>query len=238
MATFVLIHGSWHGGWCWDSTVLRLEQAGHRVLAPDLPGMGSDTMPFEENVLSQWADFVAELVSQQSEPVILVGHSRGGIVISEVAERVPDRVACLVYVTAFLLPNGDSLTDFVSRYPGTGPMSATERSADRKLAILIPDKCRPIIYSQASDEDFEAAAAQFCPEPIACFLQPLSLSDEKFGSVRRAYVEATRDRTITLEMQRDMNAAMPCENVISLDCDHVPQYSAPDELAEALNSLA
>jgi pimeloyl-ACP methyl ester carboxylesterase len=96
MAVFVLVHGAWHGAWCWERVLPLLEQRGHRVLAPDLPGMGRDPTPLAAITLDGWARFVVDLVGRQAEPVILVGHSRGGAVTSQAADRVPDRVAILV----------------------------------------------------------------------------------------------------------------------------------------------
>ena len=106
MARFVLVHGAWHGGWCWERIAPLLGAAGHEVLAPDLPGMGADRTPFAADVLAQWADFVAGLVRGAAEPAVLVGHSRGGLVISEAAERAPDQIRVLVYLAALLLPVG------------------------------------------------------------------------------------------------------------------------------------
>jgi len=83
MTTFGLIHGAWHGAWCWERVVPSLERRGARVVAPDLPGMGQDKTPLSGITLAVWARSVADLVEQQSEPAVLVGHSRGGIVISQ-----------------------------------------------------------------------------------------------------------------------------------------------------------
>jgi pimeloyl-ACP methyl ester carboxylesterase len=109
MATFVLVHGAFHGGWCWYKIVPLLEAKGHRVLAPDLPGLGDDHTPLADLSLAAWTDSVAAKLHVLGTPVILVGHSRGGIVISEVAERVPEHVSALVYLTAFLVSDGESL---------------------------------------------------------------------------------------------------------------------------------
>ena len=111
MSTFVLVHGAWHGAWCWYKVVPRLTQAGHRVFAPDLPSLGRDRTPVAEISLDRWADSICKVVEAAVEPVILVGHSRGGIVISAVAERVPKRIAMLVYLTAFLLRDGETLLE-------------------------------------------------------------------------------------------------------------------------------
>ncbi len=84
--TFVLIAGAWHGAWCWQKVVPLLEAQGHRVRTPELPATGADTTDPAEVTLESWARFVADLVAAEPEPVILVGHSRGGVVISRAAE--------------------------------------------------------------------------------------------------------------------------------------------------------
>jgi pimeloyl-ACP methyl ester carboxylesterase len=109
MSVYVLIHGAWHGGWCWDKVVPLLEKEGHKVEAPDLPGHGNDKTPIPEISLQAYADRVCEVLDAQSEPVILVGHSMGGGVISQAAEYRPEKVKTLVYLAAFLLRNGESL---------------------------------------------------------------------------------------------------------------------------------
>ena len=111
MSTFVLVHGAWHGAWCWYKVVPRLEQAGHRVVAPDLPSLGSDKTPISQVSLRLWTDRVCQVLDAETDPVILVGHSRGGIVISEAAEARPEKVQRLVYLCAFLLRDGESLIE-------------------------------------------------------------------------------------------------------------------------------
>jgi pimeloyl-ACP methyl ester carboxylesterase len=115
MAVFVLIHGAWHGGWCFDDVRALLEAQGHKVIAPDLPGMGGTDAELAAVTLAGWADFVADICRAQDAPVILAGHSRGGIVISETAERVPGNVAALVYICAMMLPAGMSRAEWRER---------------------------------------------------------------------------------------------------------------------------
>ena len=106
MANFILVHGSLHGGWCWHKLVPLLEAQGHRVLAPDLPGMGADPTPLSEITLRGWAEFIVRQSREAGEPVMLVGHSRGGTVISEAAELAPQSMLGLIYLAALLLPAG------------------------------------------------------------------------------------------------------------------------------------
>jgi pimeloyl-ACP methyl ester carboxylesterase len=238
MATYILIHGAWHGGWCWERLAPLLIAAGHKVLAPDLPGMGADTRELGSDPLGKWADFVADLVSGAEAPVILVGHSRGGLVISEAAERVPDRIDRLVYLTAFLLQRHQSLMDVVADHIQVGPEAAIRPAEDPSRLVVDPDLVIPIFYSRCSGTDARAAASRLTPEPLAALTTPLAVSAERFGRVPRAYIEAAEDRAISLEMQRGMQAALPCDPVITLESDHSPFYSAAPELAAALLKLA
>lgn len=238
MATFILVHGAWHGGWCWERVVPLLEAQGHRVLAPDLPGMGQVPHELGDDVLGEWADFVAGLAARAEAPVILIGHSRGGAVISEVAERVPDKIDRLVYLTAFLLEDGQSLDDVASRHPDVGPGPYIRPADDPSRVTVELEPAIAIFYNRVSDEDARAATARLVPEPLAALTTPLRLSQERFGGAPRAYIECTDDRAISLEMQREMQGVLPCDPVITLDCDHSPFYSAVPQLAEALLSLA
>ena len=112
---FILVHGAWHGAWCWYKIVAGLEAAGHRVTAVDLPSGGIDGTAPEMVTLQTQADRVIALLDAQTEPVILVGHSAGGPVISLAAEARPQKIAKLVYLTALLLLDGDSQVTVVAR---------------------------------------------------------------------------------------------------------------------------
>ena len=238
MATFVLIHGAWHGGWCWERVAPLLVAKGHRVIAPDLPGMGADLRKHGSDPLRDWTDFIADLTTSAGEPVILVGHSLGGVAISEVAERVPESIDRLVYLTAFLLRSGQSLADVANRYPDIGPGPALRPAEVDGEVIVDPDQAVGIFYNAMSADDAQAAVDRLVAQPVAAFTKPVTLTAERFGRVPRVYVEATDDRAISLEMQREMQAALPCDTVITLKCDHSPFYSAVPELAEALLTLA
>src|SRR4051812_25684879 len=109
MASFVLIHGAFHGGWSWYKGVTRLEARGHQVFAPDLPGHGRALDSEKPPTLTQYIDFVVKVLKDCDEPAVLAGHSMGGMVITGAAEALPKKVAKLVYVTACLPDNGQSM---------------------------------------------------------------------------------------------------------------------------------
>lgn len=233
MATYMLVHGAWHGAWAWERIVPLLAAAGHRVIAPDLKGMGADDTPLSEVSLALWADQVADIVRAQAEPVILVGHSRGGIVISEVAERVPARVAMLVYVAAFLIPDGGTLLEMSHRDPprASGKMLV---SGPHNSTTLVPQAAADVIYSATPPQWRDRAVARLCAEPMDVFAMPVTLSEARFGAVPRAYVECTDDRTVPLALQRAMQAALPCDLVFTLNSDHSPAMSVPEDLVRSL----
>src|SRR5437868_467724 len=109
MSTYVLVHGAFHGSWCWEKIVPLLKQVGHQVEILDLPGHGQDKTPLREITLATYTKRVCETLEAQVEPVILVGHSMSGIVITQVAEERPEKIQTLVFLTARLLQNGQSV---------------------------------------------------------------------------------------------------------------------------------
>src|SRR5690348_14585984 len=106
MSTFVLVHGAWHGGWCWHKVVARLARMGHTAVAPDMRGHGLDRTPPAETSLDNLTASIATVVAAQSEPVVLVGHSFGGTIITQVGEHLPEKIRRLVYLAAFVVPGG------------------------------------------------------------------------------------------------------------------------------------
>jgi pimeloyl-ACP methyl ester carboxylesterase len=238
MTTFVLIHGAWHGAWCWRKVSSRLEKLGHRVIAPDLPGLGDDRTPLERVTLKLWTQHVCRILDEQTEPVILVGHSRGGIVISEVAEARPDKIRALVYVTAFMPRDGECLFDLAQQdtLSLVGPNMVM--SPDKVFSTMRAESLRDAFYGQCSEDDLALARQLLRPEPTVPLATKLRLTDENFGRVPRVYVQCLRDRAIPPALQRQMYTATPCREVFSLDTDHSPFFSAPDELTGHLHALS
>jgi pimeloyl-ACP methyl ester carboxylesterase len=238
MATFILISGAWHGAWCWEHVVPRLVLAGHRVLTPDLLGTGLDQTPPAQVTLDLWAEQIANLIQTEMEPCILVGHSRGGIVISQAAERVPDRIASLVFLAAGLVHNGDSLLAASNRLmPGFGSDVVTMNPDDGSYSAN-PGVVRSRLYNKTEPRCAAEAEERLRPDPAAPLTDTLELSRERFGAVPRAYIETLEDQVVPIELQRAMLKDMPCDPVISLASDHSPFYSDPQGLTDALLSVA
>lgn len=237
-STFVLVHGGWAGGWYWEKVVPLLERAGHRAVAPDLPGHGEDRTPAAGVSLAGYVERVLEAVDDAAEPVVLVGHSSGGVVVAQATERCPERVAHAVYLCAYLPADGQSVLEL-----GGGDRDALivpnlVVSPDGTTATVRSDVVREALFADCSDEDYRRAMARFVPEPLVPAATPVSLTAEGFGRVPRTYVECRHDRAITPEHQRRMHTAVPCDAVVTLDTGHSPQYAAPAALAACLGALA
>ena len=237
MSNYVLIHGAWHGGWCWKNVVPLIEKEGHKVVAPDLPGHGNDKRPITEITLQAYTDRVCQILDEQSEPVILVGHSMGGVVITQTAEYRPEKIKKLVYLTGFLLQNGEFLLQHAE--PDTEALVPPNLifSEDQSYATVKEEALKEVFYADCSDEDVEFAKSQLVPQAAAPFATPVSTTEENFGRVPRVYISCLRDKAISPSIQEKLYKALPCEKVISLDTSHSPFFSAPEELANHLLSI-
>lgn len=239
MATFLMIHGAWHGGWCFDPVRLLLEKSGHIVIAPTLPGIGGSARELAAVTLAGWGTYVAELAGEQDEPVILCGHSRGGIVISDAAERAPEAVRALVYISAFLVPDGKSMNAIVDSAPRLAEFeTGLSLAAGGAALALSGDAAESAFYNACPQDQRAIARARLTPEPMAPLGTPLALTQARYGSVSRHYIECTQDRAIPLWQQRAMQEALPCASVITLESDHSPFMGCPEALADALERIA
>jgi pimeloyl-ACP methyl ester carboxylesterase len=236
MSTFILVHGAWHGGWVWDRVAQQLRRSGHNVLAPDLPAHGSDRSPVGQVTLPRYVDKIVKLVDACAQPVVLAGHSMGGIVISQAAEQRPDRIRVLVYICAFMLRNGQTLLDVAHADEDALVMPNVIPSLDGSSINLQPEILREMFYGTCSDDDYEFAKSRLVPQPAAPLGTPLQLSEQNFGRVPRLYIECLKDRAITLACQQEMQARAGRDHVETLDCDHSPFFSATDELVKLLLS--
>jgi pimeloyl-ACP methyl ester carboxylesterase len=237
MSTFVLVHGAWHGGWCWHKIVAGLEAMGHRAIAPDMPGHGTDRTPIARVEFATITERIAAVAVAADEPVILVGHSYGGAVITQLGEMMPEKIRKLVYVTALLLPNGQSASDAAADDTESALGPEIVPAADGLTVMVRPDALRSAFYAHCTDEDVALARSLLVPEALAGFRTPVTTSDARFGRIPRAYIECLKDRAITPAKQKALYQAVPCQEVFSLDTDHSPFFSTPEALTRILAGL-
>lgn len=234
MADFLLVHGAWHGAWCWDKVIPALEALGHSATAIDLPGHGADTTPPAAVTLRSYVERIGAALNELPHSTILVGHSMGGIAISAAAEAFAGRIGALVYVAAFLPRSGESLLAIEERNPKPAVPLALVPAENEPSATLRDDAIVSLFYHDCSEADRARAKELLTKQPLVPFSEKLSLTERNFGSVPRYYVECTDDRAINIALQRDMVAASGVERVMTMDASHSPFLSRPAELASHL----
>jgi pimeloyl-ACP methyl ester carboxylesterase len=207
------------------------------AMAPDLPSLGRDRTPVEGITLQKWADSVCSHLDAHDEPVILVGHSRAGAVISQAAEKRPEKVRMLVYVAAYLLADGESVSQTALRDERSLVAPNMIVAPDRRSCTLRDAVVKEALYGQCADEDVILAQSLLAPEALAPLTTPIRISAANYGRAPRVYIECRRDRALSLSEQRRMVSSMPCQQTLSMDTDHSPFFSAPDELTAHLLSL-
>ena len=232
----VLVHGAWHGAWCWAALQSALDEMGAASIAIDLPGHGASNLPFGD--LHADAQHVVDVVSRLGQSVVLVGHSYGGAVITEASHRLQSSnvdVRHLVYLAAFCPDTGESVMD-LARHPSGGPVDLGDAMTmiDGGLSVLEPTKAAPALYGDCPDAPVRAAIARLCPQPMATVLQPTTGAGWK--TIDSTYVVCTRDRSVHPGHQEYM--AQRCRRVIRLDTDHSPFLSKTAETAEILVGVA
>lgn len=238
MTTFVLVHGAWHGAWCWKKVVPELEALGHKAVTPDLPGLGDDMTPAESVTLDDYIARIVDALDAQKGKVILLGHSMGGMAVTGAAEQRPGKIEWLVYLAAFLPRDGECLLALEERNPDPRVPPNVIPSENKDILTLKDDMIMTLFYHDCAQADAAWAKARLRQQSAKPLSMPVHITRKNFGSVRRAYIECTDDRAIGIGFQRDMIRASPCSQVISLACGHSPFFSMPGQLARALSGLA
>ncbi len=238
MATFVLVHGAYHGAWCWARLIPFLEAAGHRAMAPDLPGHGTDPTPLAEISLATYTAGICQAVAAAETPVILVGHSMAGAVVAGVAEHMPARVDRLVFLSAYVPTDAQSVAQLVR---ADTQFSIPVQRADENgvpCLRLSSDVMRRHFYHDADEADFEWALSQAQIQPVAPFAGKAKITAANFGTVARAYIHCRYDRAIGLALQRQMAMTAECVPMVYLKSGHSPFVTQPQALSELLSGFS
>jgi len=188
MATFVLVHGAWHGSWCWARVRRALRDQGHEVFTPTLTGVGEQSHTLSPDIdLQRHVDDVVNLIRwEELDSVILCGHSYGGCVISGVADVVPDRIAALVYLDAFLLEDGECLHDLLPAEHRDLQLSLANEHGDGWRVPPIPGE---VFNVNAQDRDW--VDRQCTPQPLATFQQRIQLKGGPSPVSRNHFIYAS-----------------------------------------------
>ncbi len=238
MKTFILIHGSWHSSWNWHKVIPILEKLGHRVIAIDLPGMGGDKTPIKQVKMKSTVNIICNLIDSIEGKVILVGHSKNGIMISQAAEYRPDKIEKLIYLAAYLVPNGKAQRDYSLQDTQGVLKPYVTRYEETNSHTLQPEIYKEGLYADCDDNILQLAKLLLSHESAESGMATLHLTEENYGRVPRFYIECTEDKALGILIQRKMEAESPCEKVYSMATSHSPFFSQPQELSDILCEIA
>jgi pimeloyl-ACP methyl ester carboxylesterase len=225
-STVVLVHGGWHGSWCWAQVVPLLDRRGVPVRTIDLPSIDAD--PDDRSALSGDAAAVAALLDDLKGPALLCGHSYGGMVITQAAAGRQD-VARLVYLCAFMPDAGESLLSII----GARAPWIVAHEDGRWLPDL--EQAATTFYSDCDAATQRASTARLRPMPTAPVEEPVSSA--AWRDIPSTYVVCTQDMAIPVEWQRERFAPR-ADEVVELDASHSPFFSQPSALADLLAERA
>ncbi|KAF5480186.1 hypothetical protein F2P56_000952 [Juglans regia] len=247
---FVLVHGGGFGAWCWYKTIALLEEGGFKVSAIDLTGSGIHA--YDTNNITSLSQYVKPLTDflenlAEGEKVILVGHDFGGACISHAMESFPSKISKAVFIAAAMLTNGQSTLDMFSKQAGSNDLMRQAQiflyangndqpptAVDIERSLLID-----LLFNQSPAKDVALASVSMRPMPFAPILEKLSLTDIKYGSVRRFYIETPEDNAIPIALQQSMINSSPPECVFRIKgADHSPFFSKPQALHKLLVEIS
>lgn len=242
MANFVLVHGAWQGGWCWRDVTAALIRAGHRAHAPTLTGVGERAHLLSKDITLEThiADVIAAIEAEEMNDVVLAVHSYAGMIGTAVADRMPGRIAHLVYVDAVVPKPGESWSGTHSRATREQRLGAAAAAPD--FAFPAPD---PAVFGLA-DEQYEWVKRRQTPHPGHTYEHALDFDMNRVAAVPRTFVSCIKPALATIDSIRprvaDRNfwggAWLANSRVVELETGHDPMISAPREFTRVLLDCA
>ncbi|MGE0592746.1 MAG: alpha/beta fold hydrolase [Vicinamibacterales bacterium] len=230
MAVFVLVHGAWHGSWCWKRVRRALQEHGHDVFTPSLTGVGERSHLLSPQVtLDTHIDDVVNLLQwEELSDVVLCGHSYGGCVISGVAERVPERISALVYLDAFVLEDGECLHDTLPPAQRDQQLALARQHGEGWKVPPIPAE---VFNVNAGDREW--VNRQCTMQPLATFQQAIRLSRNSDAAKHTVFIRATGFDKPPFPMFYERATARGWKT-LAIACGHEVMLDRPEELTAAL----
>lgn len=236
MTTFVLVHGAWHGGWCWRAVSPILRRAGHAVFTPTLTGLGERAHLARPGIDLDLhvQDIVAVLEMEDLRDVVLVGHSYGGVVVTGVAGRAPERIRRLVYLDAFVPENGKCLLDYVER--AVPERAAGFRKEGEQFGSVAPPPVS--LWGHVNPEHIAFVKTRETRHPFHCFTQPVRLADPRARTLPRTFIYCSSPATGSFDQFAAKYRNDPAWRFFELRTGHDAMILVPDEVAAVLLQAA
>ncbi len=236
----VLVHGAWQASYVWDQTESDLKAAGYNVTVVKLPGHGEDTTPAYQVSFKAYVDEVKKAINSYSEPVILIGHSLGGAVITQTAAEVPQKIKSLIYVAGFIPQTGKSVLDYSQMDAASLLPPSLQLSEDQTLAgIVNPEVNLTKIFAQdATDAQKQFLVSKYKAEPTIPLGTPLTYKSEDYNlGGKKHYIFTTADNTITYNFQQKMAKEAGITDTYTINSGHSPFISKSDELTKLIKKI-
>ena len=231
--TFILVHGAWHASWCWARVARQLRAQGHHVLTPDLPGHGALIRPAHTVTFTDYVNHICQLAKEQPEPVTLVGHSMAGLIISEVADQIPEHVQELVFLSAYIPRNQESLASIAksSASHNLSPYLIIDE-VKRKINLKPTPHLMTVFYDCCSPEDAQDAFSRLQAQPYQPFIAPVTVGDN-FNRIPKRALIATQDQVLLSVDQLSMSQRVT-DRIIPINADHASWFSAENDIVHVL----
>ncbi|MBV8585968.1 MAG: alpha/beta hydrolase [Verrucomicrobia bacterium] len=230
--TFVLVHGAWHGGWCWRRVVAFLRSAGHVVFAPTLTGSGERVhLSRPDLTLADFAtDIVNLITAEELSDVILVGHSFGGNSVSVVADRLPERLKRLVYIDSLVLKNGES------GFSKLDPVLVAQRIelAEKTSGGLTMPPPPPEAFGVTDPDDAEWLRRRLTPLVLNCYREPIHLKHPLGNGVSKTYIACSNPVYQPAVPTHEWVKSQPDWRFLELSTGHDAMVISPQDLTEML----
>jgi len=235
MATYVLVHGAWHGSWCWKRVRKALQAVGHEVFTPTLTGVGerSHLASPRINLETHISDVLNLIRWEELSDVILCGHSYAGCVISGVADRIPERIHALIYLDAFVLEDGECLFDHVSKEQVQATHEQVKATGEGCKVAPIPAE-----VFRVNDRDAAWMDAQCTPQSLPCFEQRIKLTGGLARIRNATHVLATGFREGSPFPASHERAKAKGWKTHTMACGHDVMLDLPNELTAFLLRFA
>ena len=231
--TFVLVHGAWHGGWCWRRVSDLLERQGHKVFTPTLTGLGerSHLLRAGINVSTHVTDVANVLKWEGLSNVVLCGHSYGGLVVSGVAEQMISAIGSIVFLDAFVPENSDSMAALTS-----GAVRDNLKIAAERGDLGVP--ARSAAAFLVNDKDQAWVDAMCVPQPIGTMTEKITLTGARERIGKKAYIRASAYPNPGFDTAYARVKADTSWRTYEVPCGHDVMVDMPERLAEILVEVA
>lgn len=237
----VLLHGAWHDSSCWEKVLPLLRKQGFTVHTPDLPGHDRDAVSINKVSLKHYVQTITDILEQAKRPLALLGHSMAGMVITQAACKVPDKIHSLLYLCAYLPRDGESLFDLIQlNRQMKGPCAiedAMQLSADKRYCSIPPEQRVPLFYSQCAESLQPQLRDKFRQQATLPLSSATHFEQEIFTTMPSYYICCSKDMVLPVSHQYNMLSRQPCKNLLQLESDHSPFYSCPEQLSALLCAI-